>query len=263
MQGEKMTHSRHGQYALQSNSRNLKMLPWSWFSESGCVLKRSSIFAIIHQFLFDSGSGKHFQALKMRTIDSPHKFTPRKSFSGRKSKNFRFSLQYTHSDSLIQNHGSLFKFWDCAQPISRINLPPESHFQAENLKFPIFASIHTLRFPDSGSGKSFQALKMCTIDTPHKISSNRVIFEKKFGSKKHEKISQIPVFLYTLQLCYFLIFNHFFKTSIVLMLSFFANQHLDMVIKPISSRLLNCRSSSKSIFISPTSVYIFSSKPFD
>src|SRR4051812_7453192 len=50
----------------------------------------------MHQFFFDSGSEKRFQASGMRAIDSPHKFTPRKS------KNFRFSLQCTHSDSLIQ-----------------------------------------------------------------------------------------------------------------------------------------------------------------
>jgi hypothetical protein len=38
----------------------------------------------------------------MCSIDSSHKITHRKSLSGRKSKNFRFSLQYTYSDSLIQ-----------------------------------------------------------------------------------------------------------------------------------------------------------------
>jgi hypothetical protein len=76
----------------------------------------------------------------MRIIDSPHKFTPRKS------KNFRFSLQYT------------------------------------------------LQFP--ASEKRFQALEM--RDYPHKIKPNRAIFEKKFRVEKHEKIAQIPVFLYTL-----------------------------------------------------------------
>jgi hypothetical protein len=43
--------------------------------------------------------------------------------------------------SLIQDEGSVFKRRECAQSIPRINLPPESHFQAENLT--IFASIHT------------------------------------------------------------------------------------------------------------------------
>jgi hypothetical protein len=38
---------------------------------------------------------------------------------------------------------------------------------------------------------------MRAIDSPHKISPNRIIFEKIFESKKHEKITQIP-FFYTL-----------------------------------------------------------------
>jgi hypothetical protein len=41
-------------------------------------------------------------------------------------------------------------------------------------------------------------LGMRAIDSSHKISSNRVIFEKIFRSK-HEKLAQIPVFYtYTL-----------------------------------------------------------------
>ena len=47
------------------------------------------------------------------------------------------------------------------------------------------------------SGKRFQALGMRAIDSLHKISPNRVIFEKIFESKKHEK----SPFLYTLYFC--------------------------------------------------------------
>jgi hypothetical protein len=83
---------------------------------------------------------KRFQASGMGSIDFPHKFNPRKSFSGRKSK-----------------------------------------------KFSIFASIHTLQFPDSGSGMHFQALEMRVIDSSHKISPNRVIFEKISGWKIMKK----------------------------------------------------------------------------
>ena len=39
-------------------------------------------------------------------------------------------------------------------------------------------NTHTY-FPESGSGKRFQASGMRTIDSSHKISPHRVIFEKK------------------------------------------------------------------------------------
>ena len=57
------------------------------------------------------------------------------------------------------------------------------------------SKIHQF-FIYSGSGKRFQASVMRAIDSPHKISPNRVIVEKQF-SKKHEKIAQIPIFLNT------------------------------------------------------------------
>jgi hypothetical protein len=79
------------------------------------------IFRSIHTPRFTE-SGKHFQAPETRAIDSPHKFTPRKSFSGRKSKNCRFSFQYTHPDYLNQDQGSVFKLWKRAQSIPRIKL---------------------------------------------------------------------------------------------------------------------------------------------
>ena len=44
--------------------------------------------------------------------------------------------------SLIQDQGNVFKLRKCAQSIPHLNLP------LENLKFSIFASIHTPQFPD-------------------------------------------------------------------------------------------------------------------
>jgi hypothetical protein len=67
---------------------------------------------------------------------------------------------------------------------SRINLPPESHFQAENLKIFDFRFNTHSDSPDSGSGKHFQASEMRAIDSPHTISPNRVIFEKKLRVEK-------------------------------------------------------------------------------
>jgi hypothetical protein len=41
-------------------------------------------------------------------------------------------------------------------------------------------------FPELGSRKHFQASGMRTIDTSHKISPNRVTFEKNFEFKKQK-----------------------------------------------------------------------------
>ena len=53
----------------------------------------------------------------------------------------------------------------------------------------IFASIHTLISLNQGQGSVGN-----TIDFPHKIRPNRVIFEKNFRVEKHEKITQISLF---------------------------------------------------------------------
>jgi hypothetical protein len=58
-------------------------------------------------------------------------------------------------------------------------------------------NLHTY-FPESASGKHFQASGMRATDFPHKISSIWVtlgFLKKNFGSKTHEKIAQIPAFL--------------------------------------------------------------------
>ena len=86
-------------------SEALKRFPDPGSVNQGVCIEAMTNFCYNTSFSSDPGSEKRFQASGMRAIDSPHKFTPRKSFSGRKSKNFRFSLQYTHSDSLIQSQG--------------------------------------------------------------------------------------------------------------------------------------------------------------
>ena len=49
-----------------AHSQTLKTLPWPWFRET---LAKNAIF----DFFPESGSGKRFQGLGMRAIDSPHK----------------------------------------------------------------------------------------------------------------------------------------------------------------------------------------------
>src|SRR5690349_3325030 len=80
-----------------------------------------------------------------------------------------------HMLTLIQ--GSIYSIY-----VFRIN--PHDDFQMKNSKFSYFRFNTHSYFPESGSGKRFQASGMHAIDSSHKIRPNRVIFEKNFGSKK-------------------------------------------------------------------------------
>ena len=61
-------------------------------------------------------------------------------------------------------------------------------------KFPL--SLQELNFfPESGSGKHFQSSRTRAIDSAHRISSNRIIFRKKFfGSKFMKKMIKCNFF---------------------------------------------------------------------
>ena len=64
-------------------------------------------------------------------------------------------------------------------------------------KFSIFASIYTLPFPDSGSEKRCKCAQSIPRIKFDSLSLLRESFFLNFGSKKHEKIAQIPVYFYT------------------------------------------------------------------
>jgi hypothetical protein len=74
-----------------------------------------------------------------------------------------------------------------------------SHFLSKYEILSNFNQSHTSRLPESGSGKRLQASEMQPIDSSHKISPNRVIFEK--NSKKSMKKS--PKFRFFIYLVYY------------------------------------------------------------
>ena len=66
-------------------------------------------------------SGKVFNVLEMRAIDSPHRKTPRQPFFRRKSECW-FIFASLHP-AISLNQGSIFLFRQCAQSIPRIENP--------------------------------------------------------------------------------------------------------------------------------------------
>ena len=77
-----------------------------------------SIFASIHIYFPESGSGKHFQASGMHTIDSPHEITPGNMILREKFQHFSIFASIHTTISLNQGQGSIFKLRKCAQSIS-------------------------------------------------------------------------------------------------------------------------------------------------
>src|SRR4051794_37798764 len=75
-----------------------------------------------HSYFPESGSGKRFQASRMRAIDSPHEITPRNIILREKFENFSIFASIHTSISLNQGQGSIFTLRECAQSIFRMIL---------------------------------------------------------------------------------------------------------------------------------------------
>ena len=102
-----------------AHSQSLKMLPWPWFREIRVCIEAKIQHVLIYP---ESGSGKRFQASRMRAIDSPHEITPRNMMLREKFQNFSIFASIHTSISLNQGQGSIFTFRECAQSIFRMIL---------------------------------------------------------------------------------------------------------------------------------------------
>jgi hypothetical protein len=106
-----------------------------------CIEAKIKIFIIIS---LNQGQGRIFKRECTQSIFRI-KLPPKRSFSGRKFKNFRFSLQYTHSDSLNQGQRSVFKLRECVQLISRIKLALIESFLKKNFGSKKHEKSHKFR----------------------------------------------------------------------------------------------------------------------
>jgi hypothetical protein len=139
-----------------SHSRILKMLPWSWFREYVYWSENRK-----------SWSGKHSQASRMRAIDSLHKITLRKIILGQETQNFRFSLQYIHLFPWIRIKEAFSRFRNASNRFFAWNYSQKYNFEGEISNFFDFHFNTHIYFPESGSRKHFQALRMRAIDFSH------------------------------------------------------------------------------------------------
>ena len=77
-------------------------------------------------------------------------------------------------------------------------------------------NVH-IYFPESGSGKHFQASGICAIDFPHKIIPIWIIFrifENKFSDRKNmKKLSKFRFFRYTLYSFYGIFYKYITQKS--------------------------------------------------
>src|SRR6185437_4064853 len=94
-----------------------------------------------HSYFLESGSGKRFQASRMRVIDSPHEITPRNIILREKFENFSIFASIHTSISLNQGQGSIFTLRECAQSIFRMILGLYRLFWKKNFRKNLFGKI--------------------------------------------------------------------------------------------------------------------------
>ena len=88
---------------------------------------------------------------------------------------FRFK---TSIPFLNQDQGSIFTVQECAQSIPRLEKRKNRRFSHKNPKIFRFSLQYTDSFPESGSRKRFQGLRMRAIDSPHKITPKGSLVKK-------------------------------------------------------------------------------------
>ena len=92
----------------------------------------------------------------MRAIDFPHETTPRNMILRKKFQIFSIFASIHTSISLNQDQGSIFKLWECAQSIPRLEKPKNRRFSHKNPKMFDFRFNTPIPSLNQGQGSVFK-----------------------------------------------------------------------------------------------------------